>query len=76
MTEHDRDTFKRTMGHRWQGFGVPELFRFMRNAGLTNERFQTLTSESEARGPGLFACTATKPMPGATARTTLSEHEL
>lgn len=76
MTEHDRDTFKRTMGHRWQGFGVPELFRFMRSAGLTNERFQTLTSESEARGPGLFACTATKPVPSAGARTTLSEHVL
>jgi ubiquinone/menaquinone biosynthesis C-methylase UbiE/DNA-binding transcriptional ArsR family regulator len=62
MVEHDRVAYKQTMGHRWLGFGVPELIRMLSLAGLSDVRFQVLPSSAEAKGPGLFACTATKPL--------------
>jgi len=61
MTAHDRAVYKQTMGHRWLGFGVPEMKHMLTAAGLERARFQTLACDAEARGPGLFACTAYKP---------------
>lgn len=63
MIEHDRASYKHTMGHRWLGFGVPELVRMLTDAGATGVRFLVLPSAPEAKGPGLFACTAQKPLP-------------
>jgi SAM-dependent methyltransferase/DNA-binding HxlR family transcriptional regulator len=60
MIEHDRTAYRHTMGHRWLGFGVPAMIRMMTSAGLEGVRFQTLPAESQAKGPGLFVCTATK----------------
>jgi ubiquinone/menaquinone biosynthesis C-methylase UbiE len=61
MIEHDRTAYRHSMGHRWLGFGVPQMIRMLTDSGLSEPRFQALPSESEAKGPGLFACTAYKP---------------
>lgn len=61
MIEHDRAAYKHTMGHRWLGFGVPEMIRMFTGAGLEKPRFQVLPSDTGAKGPGLFACTAAAP---------------
>ncbi len=65
MVEHDRAAYRHSMGHRWMGFGVPELLRMFEHAGLTDTRLLTLPASSDAKGPGLFACTgrARAPMP-------------
>ena len=65
MIEHDRVAYRHSMGHRWLGFGVPDIFRMFTSAGLVRPRFSVLSSTSEAKGPGLFACTARKPGPQA-----------
>lgn len=64
MVEHDRHTYRQMMGHRWLGFGVPQLVRMMTEAGLVKPRIQVLPAETEAKGPGLFVCTAHKPITG------------
>lgn len=64
MVQHSRDAYRRTMGHRWLGFGVPELIRMVSDAGLRHHRFSVLPSDAEAKGPGLFACTAHRMEPG------------
>lgn len=61
MIEHDRVAYKHTMGHRWLGFGVPQMIRMLSGAGLERVRCHVLPSETQAKGPGLFACAASKP---------------
>jgi ArsR family transcriptional regulator len=61
MVSHTREAYRRTMGHRWQGFGVPEMIRWLSEAGLERSRFNVLPPDSGAKGPGLFACSAFKP---------------
>lgn len=61
MVEHDRVQYKHAMGHRWLGFGVPELVRLLSVAGLSDVRISVLPAAAEAKGPGLFACTARRP---------------
>lgn len=58
MVEHDRQTYRHTMGHHWLGFGEDKLRTELRGAGFGGERFVPLTPEADAKGPGLFACTA------------------
>lgn len=60
MLEHDRASYRHTMGHRWLGFSVPGMIRLLTAAGLDQPRFLVLPAESNAKGPGLFACTAYK----------------
>lgn len=57
MLEHDRSAYRQTMGHRWLGFPVTEMIRLLSGAGLSDVRMQALPSATEAKGPGLFACT-------------------
>lgn len=61
MVEHDRVQYRHTMGHRWLGFGVPELVRMLSDAGLEGVRVSLLPAAAEAKGPGLFACAARRP---------------
>ncbi|HYD02373.1 MAG TPA: metalloregulator ArsR/SmtB family transcription factor [Phycisphaerales bacterium] len=63
MVEHDRVQYKHAMGHRWLGFGIPELVRLLGAAGLSDVRFSVLPAAADAKGPGLFACTARKSAP-------------
>lgn len=62
MVEHDRTTYKHTMGHRWLGFSRVRMEGFATASGLQRPRFQPLVSETQGKGPGLFAFTAHKPM--------------
>lgn len=64
MVPHSRDSFRHSMGHRWQGFDVPSMIRMAGEAGLCDPRLLVLPSQSEARGPGLFSLTAFKPLAG------------
>jgi ArsR family transcriptional regulator len=57
MLEHDRSAYRQTMGHRWLGFPVTEMIWLLSGAGLSDVRMQALPSATEAKGPGLFACT-------------------
>lgn len=69
MLEHDRTSYKHTMGHRWLGFAPSKMADMMTAAGLTSPRCVPLVPDPEARGPGLFACTAfAPPSPGKTAQ--------
>lgn len=61
MLEHDRTTYKHTMGHRWLGFAPRKMADMMTAAGLINPRCVPLSPDPEAKGPGLFACTAFAP---------------
>ncbi|MBX3405992.1 MAG: ArsR family transcriptional regulator [Phycisphaeraceae bacterium] len=58
MVEHDRQTYRHTMGHHWLGFSEQRLGDELRRAGFGDARFVPLAPEPEAKGPGLFVCTA------------------
>lgn len=60
MVEHDRQTYRHTMGHHWLGFNEANLSEELRSAGFVDERFVPLTPDADAKGPGLFACVAKK----------------
>lgn len=64
MLEHDRAAYRHSMGHRWLGFGIPQLVRMIEQVGLTGPKINMLPAASEAKGPGLLACTARKPIKG------------
>lgn len=61
MLEHDRESYRHTMGHRWLGFSADQVAELARSAGLEQVSIQTIPSTPEARGPGLFACSAVAP---------------
>lgn len=58
MLEHDRETYRHTMGHRWLGFAPAAVERMLKDAGLTKARVTALPSDPQAKGPGLFVATA------------------
>ena len=61
MVEHDRAVYRHSMGHRWLGFSEPQMNGFMASAGFDKARYAPLTSDTNAKGPGLFVCTAQVP---------------
>jgi ArsR family transcriptional regulator len=60
MLPHDREEFQQQMGHVWLGFSQPQLQRLVTGAGLGCLHYQPLPSDPEAKGPALFAATATR----------------
>jgi ArsR family transcriptional regulator len=58
MVAHDRTIYKHTMGHRWLGFSEQTMTGLMGGSGFERARYGTLASDPNAKGPGLFACTA------------------
>lgn len=60
MLPHDREEFQQQMGHVWLGFSQPQLQRLATGAGLCDLRYQALPADPEAKGPALFAATATR----------------
>lgn len=58
MVEHDRAEYKQQMGHRWLGFGETRLSEMATRAGLVQPRFSHVATDTDAKGPGLFAFTA------------------
>lgn len=59
MLPHERVELQQEMGHVWMGFDEPQLERFLGPAGLKLSRFIVIPPQTQARGPTLFAATAT-----------------
>ena len=59
MTPHDRDEYRRTMGHLWQGFSSEQISEWLEAAGFRAVRYQQLPADPAAKGPTLFAASAT-----------------
>ena len=54
MVAHDRDEYRRTMGHAHLGFDEDELARVARGVGLSVWSRRVLAPAPEASGPPLF----------------------
>ena len=61
---HDRDDFRRRMGQRHRGFSTEQMSALMAAAGLREPRVVPLPPEPQAKGPALFAASATAPANG------------
>jgi ArsR family transcriptional regulator len=57
---HDRDAYRRQMGHVWLGFAEDHVRRMLADAGFDQVRIVPLAPDERARGPGLFVATATR----------------
>jgi SAM-dependent methyltransferase len=55
MLEHDRAEYRQTMGHLHQGFSEADACGMLEAAGFASVAVAPLRSESDAKGPGLFA---------------------
>ena len=62
LQPHERTEWEPTMGHLWRGFSQGQLLGWMNGAGLRESRYTALAPIPEAKGPGLFVATATKPI--------------
>jgi ubiquinone/menaquinone biosynthesis C-methylase UbiE/DNA-binding transcriptional ArsR family regulator len=58
MVQHDREEYRRTMGHMHLGFSERTIESLLHEAGFVDGRVWELPSDPDARGPGLFAATA------------------
>lgn len=58
MLPHDRSDYQQQMGHVWLGFSEPQIRRWLEGAGLSDARFEALTTEATAKGPALFRAVA------------------
>lgn len=61
MLSHDREEYRRSMGHVWLGFSEPEMAGLLREAGLDEILVRPLPPSPSARGPSLFAARGVKP---------------
>jgi ArsR family transcriptional regulator len=60
MLPHDREEYKKEMGHVWLGFGDGQLRRLLAAAGFDDVRIVPLPVDPEARGPALFVASAVR----------------
>lgn len=60
MLPHEHDEYRRQMGHVWLGFAEDHVRRMLTHAGFSNVRVQPLPPNDAAKGPALFAATATR----------------
>lgn len=58
MVAHDREEFRRRMGHKHLGFTPRTMEGMLRRAGLRDVRWRALPCDPEATGPGLFVSAA------------------
>lgn len=61
MLPHDRDDYRRSMGHVWLGFSEEQLGRHLEQAGFSSVVFRALPIHPKSKGPALFAARARKP---------------
>lgn len=61
LQPHERAHYSQAMGHLWHGFGPGQVLEWMTGAGLRDVRYVALPPLPDAKGPGLFVATATKP---------------
>jgi SAM-dependent methyltransferase len=60
MAPHDREEYRQQMGHVWLGFADDQLRRLFDHAGFVSSHVVALAPDTDAKGPALFAATATK----------------
>lgn len=60
MKPHDREQYRQEMGHLWLGFSSEQLAEWFAAAGLSVPRVVPLPADPEAKGPTLFAASATR----------------
>ena len=58
MLQHDRENYRKQMGHVWLGFSDEHLDRLLTEAGFGDIRVVGLAPDAHAKGPGLFVATA------------------
>lgn len=61
MLPHDRDEYRREMGHVWLGFSEADILRTLRDASFDKVFMLPLPADPKAKGPTLFAARAVKP---------------
>jgi ubiquinone/menaquinone biosynthesis C-methylase UbiE/DNA-binding transcriptional ArsR family regulator len=59
MMPHEREEYRQDMGHVWQGFSGERLAGWMAEAGFEGFRYVPLPPDPAAKGPTLFAASAT-----------------
>ena len=59
MQPHEHIEYREQMGHQWLGFEATELGGWLADAGFSSTRVVPLPPGRTARGPALFAATAT-----------------
>ena len=72
MRPHDREEYRREMGHVWLGFSEEQVGAWLAAAGFEGIRFTPLPADPAARGPTLFAASARLPRHEAKPTGTLS----
>jgi SAM-dependent methyltransferase/DNA-binding transcriptional ArsR family regulator len=60
MAPHDREQYRRQMGHVWLGFSEEHVRRLLQQAGFTSVRVRDLPPRPDAKGPALFLATAAR----------------
>lgn len=55
MAAHDREEYRRTMGHKHLGFSSDDARRLLSGAGLVDSWYRDLPADPAGKGPGLFA---------------------
>lgn len=60
MLDHNREDFRRVMGHKHLGFSRKFIDSFWHDIGLDATTFHELSRDVDAKGPGLFVAIASK----------------
>ena len=60
MLPHDREEYRKQMGHVWLGFPEDHIRRLLSAAGFDRVGFTPLEPDGDAKGPALFVATAHK----------------
>jgi ArsR family transcriptional regulator len=60
MLPHEHEEYQQQMGHVWLGFAEKQMLRYLTGAGFADVRVRPLPIDAHARGPALFAATATR----------------
>jgi ArsR family transcriptional regulator len=58
MLPHNRIQYQQDMGHVWLGFSEEMMSEFLEDAGFEPGRYQVLPPAPDAKGPNLFAVSA------------------
>jgi ArsR family transcriptional regulator len=60
MAPHEHEEYRQRMGHVWLGFSAEQMQRMLTQAGFERIHIHALPPGAEAKGPALFAASATK----------------
>jgi ubiquinone/menaquinone biosynthesis C-methylase UbiE len=60
MLPHEREEYKQQLGHVWLGFSRAQIERYVTGAGFERVCVRPLPADPDAKGPALFAATATR----------------